>query len=115
MTMVADTPNDNDGVERAEKMLGSRKTAWVKFAEERLDIPSRMIWKEGDQMTPTERRLRAAVLDVIDTGYYVKTTYGNGYCNWKLYETNEDEANSQRLDFADAVIARLRQLEVMGC
>lgn len=57
-------------------------------------------WRTGEALI-----IRAAVLDVIDRQY------------WELYEQrsrfDEDYVNQQRLNFADAVLTRIRELSAM--
>ncbi len=67
----------------------------------------------------TDKNIREAILDVIDDG-----PPNNPHSPWLLYEgvteepsfagrsyvVSEVEANTQRLDFADAVIARVKVL-----
>jgi hypothetical protein len=52
-----------------------------------------------------ERRIREAILEVIDDGL-------RGQRHWRLYrllEWTEDNANADRLDFVDAIIAKLKE------
>lgn len=52
-----------------------------------------------------EQRIREAILDVIDDG---DTVTALRPAPWVLYHWNEGVANTQRLDFVDAVIAKLK-------
>lgn len=54
-----------------------------------------------------EQLIRAAVLDVIDEGSY--ELYEADYFNGRT--VREDEAKNERLNFTDAIIARIKQLK----
>lgn len=60
-------------------------------------------------MTQTESLVRQAIFDVIDGG--CKGEYWKFYLGHFDADVDKSEIDFQRLDFADAVVARLRQLE----
>jgi len=56
-----------------------------------------------------EQQIREAILDVIDAGDPKREDGHGRFCNrWQLNDPNEEIANQQRLNFCDAVIAKLK-------
>jgi hypothetical protein len=61
-----------------------------------------------DQQPVSITTLRAALMDVIDAG----CRHTDGFTHeWKLNAFEEDFANAQRCEFADAVAARIGELQ----
>lgn len=101
---------DNKHLQQVERAFDKAFTAWTKVANRLVmgdeeSCIARYFFSAGLQVA--EKTLRDAVLDVVDEGDPANKR------RWELDNDNEDFedfVNAQRLDFADAVVARVRAI-----
>lgn len=80
--------------------------------------PKRSETGENASLTAEEQIVREAIFDVIDgppkpTGDWAKWEFFEDTYDDSIPRVTEEEANEQRLDFANAVVARIRTLKTI--